>query len=118
MVAAATARTRPHRTSADSVPIELLLHVPDDAQGAGCAGAEFEADVEGPYGARSTLESARMDRVAPSEFHARIDAPRGAVLRVRVRLGADRAPSLERVLRADCGSLLFLTLDTAPVSAR
>lgn len=116
MVAAATARTRPHRTSADSVPIELLLHVPDDAQGAGCAGAEFEADVEGPYGARSTLESARMDRVAPSEFHARIDAPRGAVLRVRVRLGA--APALERVLRADCGSLLFLTLDTAPVSAR
>lgn len=123
MVALHHARTGlPATNTFETVPVELLVHVPDAPDGA----AHVRLTIELPDGAAAELAPARCERVGSSEFHARFDVPRGAHAWFRITFtervhdceGLDAVPALERSLRADCGSLLLLTLDTAPVSAR
>lgn len=108
--------------SLETVPVELLVHVPDAPDGT----AHVRLTLESPGGASAAIAPARCERLGPCEFHARFDVPRGAHARFRITF-ADRAltcddvdqlPAIERSLRADCGSLLLLTLDSAPISGR
>lgn len=108
--------------AADRVPIELLVHVPGAPDGA----ATVRLTVETASGVRMGVAPTRCERVSPCEFHARFDVPRGSRVRFRITFAGrpvdDEAgaplPTLEREVRADGGSLLFLSLDPGDVSHR
>jgi hypothetical protein len=98
------------------VPIELLVSIPD----APSEDAIVRVSVEKDGQSLPMQQPLRLVRIGLDEFHVSFAVPRGARVRLQIMFvsteraadTSDEGPALERLVDADCGSLLLLTVNS------